>query len=77
VLGHGVGFGVQTAVVRLTKQRGWKRGILVSVFFLLNIFVLDIELFGCVGTGNAPLSAWRRLLMSTGHNKFVDLGLFF
>jgi len=37
---------------------GWRRVQRYSCFnfFLLNIFVSEFELFGCVGTGNAPLN---------------------
>jgi hypothetical protein len=64
------GFGVQTRNCRLSsaavsrlRLEGWRRvevfRILVSVFFLLNIFVSKFELFGC------------RL---QDYNKYVDLG---
>jgi hypothetical protein len=46
---------LKTAVGQLRGREKY-RDILVSIFFLLNIFVLKFELFGCVGTGNAPLN---------------------
>jgi hypothetical protein len=62
VLGHGVRFGVQIGNCSGSAE-GWRRvevfRILVSVFFLLNIFVSKFELFGC------------RL---QDYNKYVDLG---
>jgi hypothetical protein len=53
----GVGFGVQTRNCSGSVE-GWRRVQRYSCFnfFLLNIFVSEFELFGCVGTGNAPLN---------------------
>jgi hypothetical protein len=56
VLGRGVGFGVQTRNCSGSAE-GWRRVQRYSYFnfFFIKYFSSTFELFGCVGTGNAPL----------------------